>query len=509
MVTQPEITTRPAASRVATAMETPAVLAAISRATESSAHGASSVRCRVACTVAKCSGRGVSCSGASGSHLRPTSAMKASPASRNVPPTGRNSKNPNGGSPCWPRGSRAMRLRGPEISVRLPPSRVPSAGGRSRRQGLIRASRAAAMAAGSNTAMAPMLFITPESSPAVSTKATVSRSSLGPASASTRRPSLVAAPVRSSPALRTNTAAMAMRAGDPNPASPVFRETVPETNNARRASRATASGRQRPAANAAAAAISSASVNRAAADTRSGSEALNRHGHSLAAGETDGGHAASRLVAGHGVQQGGQDTGAAAPDGVAQRDRSAVDVDAIERDAEITAHAEDNGGKCFVDLKQIHILFPPAHLLEQAFRGLGGGDGEPFRCHRRAGLPHDPGQGLPSPPLRHLLGGQHHRGRAVADATGVTRRHGPALLKGRSQGGELVEVDAARLFVFCDELRRALRVGDLHGHDLLGKLAPVHGTERSRVTAAGGIDLLLAREPRHPPHRFPPVSPMH
>src|SRR3989442_10566385 len=238
--------------------------------------------------------------------------MKASPASRNVPPTGRNSKNPNGGRPCWTRASLAIRLLGPEISVRLPPSRVPSASGRSRGEGLIRAPRAAARAAGSNPAMAPMLFITPESSPAVITKATVNRSSLGPASASTRRPSLVATPVRSSPALRTNTAAMAIRAGDPNPASPVFRETVPETSNARSASRATASGRQRPAANAAAAAISSASVNRAAADTRSGSEALNRHGHSLAAGETDGGHAASRLVAVHGVQQGGQDTRVAA-----------------------------------------------------------------------------------------------------------------------------------------------------------------------------------------------------
>src|SRR2546426_479060 len=387
-------------------METPAVPAAISRATESSAHGASSVRCRAAGTFAKCSGRGVSCSGASGSHLRPTSAMKASPASRNVPPTGRNSKNPNGGRPCWTRASLAMRLLGPEISVRLPPSRVPSASGRSRREGLILASRAAAMAAGSNTAIAPMLFITPDSNPAVSTKATVNRSSLGPASASTRRPSLVATPVRSSPALRTNTAAMAMRAGDPNPASPVFRETVPETSNARSASRATASGRQRPAAN-----------------------------------------------------------------------------------------AEDNGGKCFVDLKQIHILFPPAHLLEQAFRGLCGGDGEPFRCHRRAGLPHDPGQGLPSPALGHVLGGQHHGCRAVADATGVARRHGSTLLKGRSQRGELVEVDAAWLFVFCDELRRALRTRDLHGHDLLGKLAPVHGTERSRVTAAGEIILLLPRDP--------------
>src|SRR5256712_10722480 len=489
-------------------METPAVLAAISRATENSAHGASSVRCRAACTCAKFSGRGVWCSGESGSHLRPTSAMKASPASRNVPPTGRNSKNPNGGRPRWTRASLAMRLLGPEISVRLPPSRVPSASGRSRRAGLMLASRAAAMAAGINTPITPMLFITPDSNPAGSTKATVNRSSLGPASASTRRPSLVATPVRSSPALRTNTAAMAMRAGDPNPASPVFRETVPETSNARSASRATASGRQRPAANAAAAAISSASVNRAAADTRSGSEPLNRHGHSFAAGETDGSHAASRLVAGHGVQQRGQDTGAAAPDGVAQRDRTAVDVDAVEGDAEITAHAEDNGGKCFVDLKQIHVLFPPAHLLEQAFRGLGRGDGEPFPCHRRAGLPHDPGQGLPSPPLRHLLGGQHHRGRAVADATGVTRRHGPALLKARSQGGELVEVDAARLFVFCDELRRALRVGDLHGHDLLGKLAPVHGTERSSVTAAGEIILFLARDPVLACQDFPAVAPI-
>src|SRR2546429_9481912 len=54
-----------------------------------------------------------------------------------------------------------------------------------------------------------------------------------------------------------------------------------------------------------------------------GSEAFNRQGDRLPAGGTERGHAAARLRAGHGVEQGGHEAGAAAPDGVARRDRPA------------------------------------------------------------------------------------------------------------------------------------------------------------------------------------------
>src|SRR5437867_8881833 len=90
-----------------------------------------------------------------------------------------------------------------------------------------------------------------------------------------------------------------------------------------------------------------------------GSEAFNRQGDRLPAGETERGYAAARIVAGHGVEQGGQDAGAAAPDGVTERDRPAVDVDPVECDAEVTADAEDHCGERLVDLKQIHLFLSP------------------------------------------------------------------------------------------------------------------------------------------------------
>src|SRR5436309_14679016 len=172
-----------------------------------------------------------------------------------------------------------------------------------------------------------------------------------------------------------------------------------------------------------------------------GSESFNRQGDRLPAGEADCGHATPRFVAGHGVEQGGQDAGAAAPHGVTERDRPAVDIDPVECDAKVTADAEDQRGERLVDLKQIHVFLLPTHFFEQACGGLRRGDGEPLWCHRRSGLAHDAGQGLPPAALRHLLRGHHHSGRAVAEAARIACGHGAAFLKGRSQRGEFVEID--------------------------------------------------------------------
>src|SRR5947208_870821 len=233
-----------------------------------------------------------------------------------------------------------------------------------------------------------------------------------------------------------------------------------------------------------------------------GSESFNRQGDRLPAGEADCGHATPRFVAGHGVEQGGQDAGAAAPHGVTERDRPAVDIDPVECDAKVTADAEDHRGERLVDLKQIHVFLLPTHFFEQACGGLRRGDGEPLWCHRRSGLAHDAGQGLPPAALSHLLRSHHHGGRAVAEAARIACGHGAAFLKGRSQRGEFVEIDSAWLFVFRDHLRLAFGVRNLDGDDLLGKLAAVHGAQCFRVTAAGEIVLFLARDPVLPGEEF-------
>src|SRR5437667_62890 len=83
-----------------------------------------------------------------------------------------------------------------------------------------------------------------------------------------------------------------------------------------------------------------------------GSEAFNRQGDRLPAGETERGYAAARIVAGHGVEQGSQDAGAAAPDGVTERDRPAVDVDPVECDAKVTVPPSSKAGRSVESLSK-------------------------------------------------------------------------------------------------------------------------------------------------------------
>src|SRR5947208_16509957 len=80
-----------------------------------------------------------------------------------------------------------------------------------------------------------------------------------------------------------------------------------------------------------------------------GSEAFNRQGDRLPVGEADCGHATPRFVAGHSVEQGGQDASAAAPHGVTERDRPAVDIDPVECDAKVTADAAERRGARLLD----------------------------------------------------------------------------------------------------------------------------------------------------------------
>jgi hypothetical protein len=49
---------------------------------------------------------------------------------------------------------------------------------------------------------------------------------------------------------------------------------------------------------------------------------------------------------------------------MAQRRRAPMNVHTIERDPEVAADANDDGSECLVDLEQIHVLGPPADLLE-------------------------------------------------------------------------------------------------------------------------------------------------
>src|SRR5918995_184202 len=75
---------------------------------------------------------------------------------------------------------------------------------------------------------------------------------------------------------------------------------------------------------------------------------LHRHRHTQAAADAERGEAAARGAAVHFVEQGHEDARARAADRVAQRYRTAVDVQAIAIEREVGEHGEHLRGESFV-----------------------------------------------------------------------------------------------------------------------------------------------------------------
>src|SRR5436190_12378950 len=197
----------------------------------------------------------------------------------------------------------------------------------------------------------------------------------------------------------------------------------------------------------------------------------NAHSNTHAAADAQRGEALLGVALLHLVQQRHQYAGTGSSDGMADRDRAAIDVDLGGIPAEILVDRTGLRGEGLVGLDQIEIADVPAGLLQ---RGAGSRD--------RSGA-HDLGIDAGLAPrhdaaedLLAFLGGlpgghQHHRGGAVIDAGRAAGGDGTVLLEGRLELGHRVDGSAmARIFVGADD-DVALAGLDGDGDDLVLELA--------------------------------------
>ena len=147
--------------------------------------------------------------------------------------------------PCWARKPDTIRLGGVPIIVVMPPRMVPKASGISTRPGGSDRRPASCIATGISRAIAPTLFMKPDSSAPRPTSA--ARLATMPALAGSRRAaSTSTAPELCSPRLSTSTQATVTTAGWPKPEKASAGATSPASTQASRAPAATMSWRQRP-----------------------------------------------------------------------------------------------------------------------------------------------------------------------------------------------------------------------------------------------------------------------
>src|SRR5580765_3937942 len=196
--------------------------------------------------------------------------------------------------------------------------------------------------------------------------------------------------------------------------------------------------------------------------------ALDDHRDALAAPDAEGRRAEVRVAVLHRVQQRDEDPGAARTDRVAEGDRTAVDVHAVLRDAELAEDAEGLCGERLVQLPEVDLLAPEAGALERLLRGRPRSHSHDRRIDARGRVGADLRERREAEILRLLLRHDDDRRRAVVDARRVAGGHAAAvLLERRTERGEALRGRvAARVLVGLELDGLALLRRDLDRHDL-------------------------------------------
>jgi len=91
----------------------------------------------------------------------------------------------------------------------------------------------------------------------------------------------------------------------------------------------------------------------------------------LAATDAQGHEASPQAVATHRMDQAGGQNGACRPDRVTVRDRAALDVDDVLRQAELARHDDGDGRERFVDFDPLDVAEPPAGYEPRSARMRG------------------------------------------------------------------------------------------------------------------------------------------
>ena len=125
-----------------------------------------------------------------------------------------------------------------------------------------------------------------------------------------------------------------------------------------------------------------------------GGLAFEGEGDGVAAAEAEGGDAFVSVAALHLVEQGDEDAGAAGSDGMADGDGSAVDVDAVEGEAELFGDAEGLDAEGFVEFEEFDVVEGPVGAGENFLDSGDGSEHDPAGSDAAGGLRADGGEGL-------------------------------------------------------------------------------------------------------------------
>ncbi len=171
------------------------------------------------------------------------------------------------------------------------------------------------------------------------------------------------------------------------------------------------------------------------------------------------------------------------------RDRAAVDVDDVVRQAQFRCNGQGHGGKGFIDLEAFDIGKRPMCTLERLLDGRDRTQAEHSRLNRAQAIGNEPYERLETM----LLGNgpiRHDHGRCTAvDAGRIAGGDRPVATEGRLQFGESLErgIGAIR-FIFREQGRTGFALQG-YGDDLFVELALCLG-QRKRLLRAFGPAIL-------------------
>src|SRR6476661_4582270 len=106
------------------------------------------------------------------------------------------------------------------------------------------------------------------------------------------------------------------------------------------------------------------------ADRTGSGQALDDHGHALAAADAHRLDAERLVRLLEAVDQGGHDAGTGHAERVTEGDRPTVDVELVVGDAEVTGRRDDLGGERLVDLEQVDVVDGLAGTPQRLLDGL-------------------------------------------------------------------------------------------------------------------------------------------
>src|SRR5271166_4669714 len=123
---------------------------------------------------------------------------------------------------------------------------------------------------------------------------------------------------------------------------------------------------------------------------------------------------------------------------MSERDRAAVDVDALHRQFELAYAGERLRSERFVQFDEIDVVDAPAGASERFLRRGYRTESHAVGIHARDGGRHDARERAQAATFRFLRRHEHDTGRAVVDAARVAGRHCAAFAKCGLEFGQLL-----------------------------------------------------------------------